>query len=84
VAETAACRIDKCKRPYRAKGLCNVHYREWRQGKLGKPRYKICTKEECRTRRFKGSLCETHHNEWLAARGRGSASKQAEAPTEAA
>ena len=25
----AACKIEKCKRPYRAKGYCNVHYKKW-------------------------------------------------------
>ena len=55
-----SCRIAKCKRPYRAKGYCNVHYREWRHGEHPKPRYKICTKEACRKPRAKGSLCEEH------------------------
>lgn len=54
------CRIAKCKRPYRAKGYCNVHYREWRQGMHPKRRYKICTNEACRKPRAKGSLCEEH------------------------
>ena len=55
-----SCRIAKCKRPYRAKGYCNVHYREWRHGKHPKRRYKICTKEACRKPRAKGSLCAEH------------------------
>ena len=59
-AQTPRCRIAKCKRPYRAKGYCNVHYREWRQGKHPKGRYKICTKEACRKPRAKGSLCAEH------------------------
>lgn len=54
------CRIAKCKRPYRAKSYCNVHYREWRHGKQPKSRYKICTKEGCRKPRAKGSLCAEH------------------------
>jgi hypothetical protein len=54
------CRIARCKRPYRAKGYCNVHYREWRHGKHPKRRYKICTKEACRKPRAKGSLCAEH------------------------
>ena len=57
---TRACRIAKCKRPYRAKGYCNVHYREWRHGQHPKARYKICTKEACRKPRVKGSLCAEH------------------------
>jgi len=69
-----ACKVKGCRRPYRAKSYCNVHYREWRQGKLGKSRYKICTKEECNARRHEGSLCETHHKERLSARGKAPAS----------
>lgn len=57
------CKIKKCKRPYRAKGYCSVHYKAWRLGELPKGRYKICTKEDCLKPRFKGSLCEDHHNE---------------------
>ena len=59
-AGAKSCRIKKCKRPYRAKGYCNVHYREWRQGKRPKPRYKICSKEGCRKPRAIGGLCEEH------------------------
>jgi hypothetical protein len=58
--EAKRCRIAKCKRPYRAKGYCNVHYRQWRHGRHPKPRYKICTKEGCRKPRAKGGLCEEH------------------------
>jgi len=32
--------VEGCKRPYRAKGYCNVHYKQWRLGKLPKPRHK--------------------------------------------
>ena len=67
------CRIEGCKRPYRAKAYCNVHYRQWRQGKLGKSRFKICTQEECATKRYEGGLCETHHKEWRASRRKAAA-----------
>ena len=68
--KAGACKVKGCKRPYRAKSYFNVHYRQWRQGKLGKSRFKPCTKEECNGRRHQGSLCETHHNERLASRGK--------------
>jgi hypothetical protein len=59
--EHKKCTQEGCKRPYRAKGLCNVHYRLWRHGELPKSRYKICTKEGCHKRRaLPGSLCEEH------------------------
>ena len=58
--EEQKCSKEGCKRPYRAKGYCNVHYRLWRHGELPKSRYKICTKEGCRKPRAKGSLCAEH------------------------
>ena len=58
--EEKKCRMEGCKRPYRAKAYCNVHYKQWRHGKLAKGRYKICTKEACRKPRAKGSLCAEH------------------------
>ncbi len=55
------CRKEGCKRPYRAKGYCNVHYRQWRQGELGKKqRYKICSKEGCRKPMVRWGLCQEH------------------------
>ena len=55
------CCMEGCKRPYRAKNYCNVHYKKWRDGELKKPRYKICTKEGCRKPRAKlGNLCAEH------------------------
>ncbi len=60
--DEAHCSVEGCKRPYRAKGYCNVHYKSWRRGEVEghKARYKICTKEGCRKPRALGSLCEEH------------------------
>lgn len=59
--EDKKCKMEGCKRPYRAKDYCVVHYRLWRHGELPKGRYKICTKEGCRKpRAAKGSLCAEH------------------------
>ena len=58
--EEKKCQQEGCKRPYRAKEYCNVHYRLWRHGKLPFGRYKICTKEGCRKPRAKGSVCAEH------------------------
>jgi hypothetical protein len=58
--EDKKCQQEGCKRPYRAKGYCNVHYKQWRHGKFAKARYKICTKEGCRKPRAKGSVCAEH------------------------
>ena len=42
------CKVEGCKRTYRAKGYCNVHYKKWRRGELeAKPRYKTCCEENC-------------------------------------
>lgn len=58
--ENQKCSKEGCKRAYRAKGYCRIHYRLWRHGALPKSRYKICTKESCRKPRAKGSLCAEH------------------------
>ena len=61
--EDAKCSVEGCKRPYRAKTYCNVHYAAWRRGEneAHKARYKRCTKEACRKPRSgTGSLCEEH------------------------
>ena len=54
------CKIKGCKRPYRAKGYCTVHYNKWRKGELPKPRYKICSAEDCRKPMVRWGLCEEH------------------------
>ena len=56
------CRVEGCKRPYRAKEYCIMHYRLWRHGELPHGRYKICTKEGCRKPRAgtNGSVCAEH------------------------
>ena len=71
-AKTAkACKIKDCKRSYRAKGYCDVHFKQWSQGKLTKARYKTCNfgvkklksneKKECLKKIFKHGLCEDHY-----------------------
>lgn len=54
------CRVEGCKRPYRAKGYCNVHYRKWRHGELPHRRYKTCHAEGCHKPIVKGGVCEEH------------------------
>lgn len=54
------CQIEGCKRPYRAKGYCNVHYKSWRNGEFGKTRYKICRKEDCIKPKVRLGLCQEH------------------------
>jgi hypothetical protein len=59
------CRIEGCKRAYRAKGYCGVHYNEWRKGKLPKSRYKSCSGEECLKKVYMRGLCEEHYQATL-------------------
>lgn len=75
---TKACRMKGCKRPYRAKGYCVVHYQKWRRGEIegARPRYRICREEKCRKPTHKAGLCEAHYSAW-------SASKKVVAPAEA-
>jgi len=68
MAEVKKCKTKDCKRPYRAKGYCNVHYKKWRQGELGKGRYKICTQESCKKPMGKRGLCDAHYEAWLKSR----------------
>ena len=42
-----ACKIQNCKRSYKAKGYCKPHYRAWRQGEYGVARYKQCVDINC-------------------------------------
>lgn len=61
--EDSHCSVEGCKRPYRAKTYCNVHYAAWRRGEIASHtgRYKICTKEACRKpRAANGSFCVEH------------------------
>ncbi len=55
------CKFESCAREAAGKGYCTRHYKQWRQGKLPKGRYKICTAEGCRKpRAATGSKCEEH------------------------
>lgn len=77
VREGKNCKIAGCKRPYRAKGYCNVHYRKWRHGEMEvKPRYRLCGEENCKKPTFKKGYCEQHYSAW-------SASKKPQAPAQA-
>jgi hypothetical protein len=60
MAKTGTCKANACGKPVRAKGYCDRHYRRWRKGKLGKPRYNVCTAEGCRKPRVRQSLCAEH------------------------
>ncbi len=63
------CRIDGCKREYRAKGYCNVHYKKWRRGELEiSPRYKICGEEGCNKPMHRKGKCEQHYSAWSASK----------------
>jgi hypothetical protein len=56
------CSKEGCKRPYRAKGYCVTHYKQWRRGELEghKARYNTCSKEGCRKPATRAGLCEEH------------------------
>ncbi|MFH1874536.1 MAG: hypothetical protein ABH859_05050 [Pseudomonadota bacterium] len=77
------CQMQGCKRPYRAKGYCNVHYKKWRRGELeAKPRYKTCGEENCRKPLHKKGYCEQHYSAWSASRKRQQAPVEAPAAVE--
>jgi hypothetical protein len=55
------CKSESCSKEVRAKGYCDRHYRQWRKGKLPKPRYATCNAEGCRKPRSRRGLCEDHY-----------------------
>ncbi|MFH0799312.1 MAG: hypothetical protein V2A66_03925 [Pseudomonadota bacterium] len=77
-----SCSVKDCKRPYRAKGYCVVHYQKWRRGEIegATPRYRTCREENCRKATFKAGLCEPHYSAWSASKkGQPAAAPAAEA-----
>ncbi len=54
-------KVENCKRPYRAKGYCNIHYKKWRHGELPHKRFKACNAEGCRKPMVTWGLCEEHY-----------------------
>lgn len=58
-----SCKVQNCKRTYRAKGYCGVHYKKWKRGEFGKARYRHCQANDCfkpmGQSRF--GLCEDHY-----------------------
>lgn len=58
---TQRCSVEGCKGPYRAKGYCARHFKQWRRGEMPKrPRYKCCVEEGCRKPRGRWGLCTDH------------------------
>ena len=57
-----SCSVGGCTRTYRAKNYCTWHYKEWRQGKLAKPRYTRCHDYGCYHPMAvnRHGLCEQH------------------------
>ena len=75
--EKETCKAKDCEREAYAKHYCRKHYRMWTQGEMPKPRYKICTGEKCRKKRFRGSLCEEHYAIAHGKKGEGAAAPAA-------
>ncbi len=80
---TIPCKIEGCKRPYRAKGYCTVHYQKWRRGELeAKPRYKTCNEENCNKPLYRKGYCEQHYSAWSVSKKGGEAKAEAEVKAE--
>ena len=60
------CKIEGCKRAYRAKGYCGTHYKKWRRGEYGRARYKECYEEGCRRQSVynRQGYCEEHYQQF--------------------
>jgi hypothetical protein len=67
--EERKCSIEGCKRPYRAKSYCVVHYQNWRRGEMEnhKSRYKLCSKEGCKKPSGRWGMCDEHRGSGEAA-----------------
>jgi len=78
--KSKTCKIEKCKRPYRAKGYCQVHYKKWRRGEYGVGRYKTCNNEGCRKPMAKNTGLCAEHQEALMKSKQKTASVAAPAP----
>jgi hypothetical protein len=76
--EAKKCSVTNCKRPYRSKGYCDVHFKKWRAGEIEghKARYKTCKEENCKKPIHKWGLCEQHYGA-LAASKKGAAAPAA-------
>lgn len=76
------CQVEGCKRPYRAKGYCQIHFRKWRRGGLPKkPRYKTCGEENCYKPLYRFGWCQSHFDTHM---GKKTEQPKAEAPAEEA
>jgi len=60
MANKGTCKTAGCEKDVQAKGYCPRHYRQWRKGKLPKPRYMTCHAEGCRKPRERRGLCSEH------------------------
>ena len=76
------CKIDKCKRTYRAKGYCNTHYAKWRQGAFGVARYKTCVANDCKKPMMlnRHGYCEEHFQSYYVKGVAAAAAPEAKAP----
>ena len=61
MAEAKKCKIEGCKRPFRAKGYCVTHYKKWRRGEMPHARFRWCFTPECKNREFARGLCKDHY-----------------------
>lgn len=77
MASKGTCKAKDCEREVIAKGYCRKHHRLWKAGEMPKARYKTCTFENCRKKRFRLSLCEEHYKTKT---GKGAAEAPAAAP----
>lgn len=60
MASKGTCKAPECNKEVQAKGYCPRHYRQWRKGKLPKPRYKSCNAEGCHKPQTRRGLCAEH------------------------
>ena len=82
MAGKGTCKSSDCTQGVRAKGYCDRHYRQWRKGKLAKPRYTSCNAENCHKPRLRRGLCSEHYAKEYPGKAKAQAAA-AEAPASA-
>jgi len=60
MSNKGTCKTASCGKDVRAKGYCDRHYRAWRKGKMGKPRYRSCNEKGCGKPAQRRGLCADH------------------------
>ena len=83
MAEAKKCKVEGCKRPFRAKGYCVTHYKKWKRGEMPHGRFRRCFTPECKSREFMRGLCKEHFDARFGGKKGAATAPEAAAPAAA-